>query len=316
LKQRGFLQDRSTSEILSRQEEETLLNMSGGNRVVNAGEAIQNGVGQMGMIVSGQRRAYNAVRAAIFAAAQKRAMDALPQLYNGEITKAQLWDKLKLHTFDDVAQDHLDAQISQAKNTGEIADLYARMTMDDSIAEHGLKNFPWLRGTIIGRLFNQNGTFSTWERNYVARLLTRGGPMQVLGTLARYAATELATRYAEKASGMDMSSWYMAHGLEFQPAPASYEAMASSWKMMKLLPSLSGYWGDQQQWQAKQQAQRVWQTGGIKSLVTPGYHVWHDILNSMAASNAGYNPMKVLGEGIGFRPENKRTIYDDWVPSP
>ena len=262
-------------------------------------------IGTLGLKVSGQQNFYAKLHAGVYLEASRLATRVLTDLAENNITKEQAYDKLGLDSYDAPISQRFDAMVSHGQFV-DAADFLGRNTAIETGFIHGFGQHPYLWGTTPGRLLTQFGTWPTWARNYVARLVARGTPGNRIARVSRYIAAETATAMAGKAVGFNLRSWMITPNMFFAGGPLIRNAINTA--------AIFGTQGSQQQREAVGSLLNSFSTDGFKNMFVPGAYAFHDYVQAVKLAEEGYGAIPVLGKGLGFSiDETQRSFLDDWM---
>lgn len=256
-------------------------------------------IAEVGMTTSGQKSMFELVHTAAYLEVDNRLRTLFKKFKAGDLTEAELYKKVFLNSYDAPVGEQFQ-KLVRARNFDEATDWLARATAEETGFVYNLANHPAGWETIQGRLLTQYGTWPVWMSRALARLTTRGTPLELAQVYTRFAASQAALYGLGAFTGFNMYSWYLAPNMGYAGGPVLTNAVTfaqaigsnnatvrdrSRRELLNLLPFVR--YGEI----------RMDRPG---SILIPGSYAIQDWITAFELYDSGYNPITSVGKAFGM----------------
>ena len=262
--------------------------------------AMTRKIAEAGLIMSGQRNAYEFGYKGTYLEARETALREITNFVDGKITKEEAYKRIGLDTYNLQTKKAFDTFVTSGEYE-RAANFLGQQTAREIMGVYGRANHPWGWGTNLGRLMSHYGTWSSNALAFILGGISRGSKKQRLAFAARLGMTQAAAKVAGDAVGLNMHSWLVLPGLFFTGGPAVQTADL-------IITALTGYGRDKDA--AKKRLMQLFPASNDpRSMFIPGSYVVGDWLQ--AIKNAD-NPIEFFGRGFSIPLKKGRSWLDDF----
>lgn len=297
-----------------------LLSSNLGHRIAQLPAAMRK-IAELGFVFGGQKHLYEALFTGTLLEAREFNGKAATLFQQGEITKEQFYDIIKLDTFSKAMRLEFDEMIT-AEKWEQAVEVLSRMTATDILALYGMANHPWGWGTNPGRLAGQYGNWPVNATQYMLGGFTRGtSKVPFIGQVASSRQIGFATRFAMgsaamaatgKFYGLDFGAWFVLPGLFFVGGPLVQTAE-------DLITVFASNAPDVVKERTRGGMQRMWpqvdlndhRNTDVRTMWFPGTYFINDIMEARRLSQEGKPLVQAVGRFFNIPRSDKPSVYFD-----
>jgi hypothetical protein len=262
---------------------------------------------EQGLKGSFQRNAYEFAYSGTLLESRQFVGDALKRLVNGDLTKKEAYESIKLRSFNRATRTEFDRLVTEGDFT-TATELLSRQSAREMLAEYGKANSPWGWNTNTGRLISHYGTWSSNATQFMLGGLSRGNKKDMMGFATRFAMTQSALFIAGRGFGLDFGRWFTLPGMFFTGGPAiqtaelivmamtgsETDANQARGRLMQLFPDVN--WNNPS-------------NSDIRTMFFPGSYMMGDLLKSLQEARTGGGFIKSGARAISIPIDAKNSVF-------